>query len=264
MADIVYPVAQQCPCAVLRACTATVYVEAVTAMPKRPGSEGRQDRPFNNPFQDQLSKLKRSARDARRRQRDEAAKKPEVREVPQDDDAVFRDAMGGVEPLENRGRVAPPPMPTGRADNEEYDPTADEHFDVRFSDRFIRGRAAGVSRETVTKLENGEFAVRSHVDLHGMPLDDARRAVDEFLSARQRRGERCVLVITGKGQNSPRQVGVLREHIPDWLARGPSSRRVLAFTTARPCDGGEGAMYVLLRSNVARKHRIDVEAGGGA
>ena len=96
-----------------------------------------------------------------------------------------------------------------------------------------------------------------------MALDDARRAVDQFLTEQQRRGERCVLVITGKGRNSRQQVGVLREKIPQWLARGPSARRVLAFVTARPCDGGEGALYVLLRRERAGKARIDVVAGGG-
>jgi len=148
-------------------------------------------------------------------------------------------------------------------DPKRIDLTADEHFDIRFSDLFIRGRAAGVSRETIAKLERGEFAVRSHVDLHGMAFDDAKDAVDRFLTDRQKRGDRCVLVITGKGRNSPGQIAVLRERIPEWLARGPSSRRVLAFVTARPYDGGEGALYVLLRKHVSRKTRIDVEAGGG-
>jgi DNA-nicking Smr family endonuclease len=143
------------------------------------------------------------------------------------------------------------------------DPAADEYFDVRFSDRFLCAHAPGVSRETLAKLERGEFAVRSHVDLHGMALDDARSVVDEFLAERQRHGERCVLVITGKGRNSRQQVGVLREKIPEWLARGPSARRVLAFVTARQCDGGEGALYVLLRKRASAKARIDVIAGGG-
>jgi len=147
---------------------------------------------------------------------------------------------------------------------QDVNPADEEHFDFRFSDRYVQGRATGVSRETVAKLSRGEFAVRSHVDLHGMALDDAKDTVDRFLTERQRRGERCVLVITGKGKNSRGQVAVLRERIPEWLARGPSARRVLAFVTARPCDGGEGAFYVLLRRDPSRKTRIDVEAGSGS
>lgn len=176
--------------------------------------------------------------------------------------------MGVVSLERTAERVAPrpllPPRDSAAAILERpIDPTDDEHFDFRFSDLYVQGRAAGVSRETVAKLSRGEFAVRSHVDLHGMALDDAKDAVDEFLTERQKRGDRCVLVITGKGKNSRGQVAVLRQRIPEWLARGPSARRVLAFVTARPCDGGEGAFYVLLRKGVSRKMRIDVEAGGG-
>ena len=185
------------------------------------------------------------------------------------DEDAFRQATAGAASLGTAPRrVTARTKPVADAaaavsEAKPIDPTADEHFDIRFSDLFIRGRAAGVSRETMTKLECGEFAVRSHVDLHGMAFDDAKAAVDRFLADRQKRGDRCVLVITGKGRNSPRQIAVLRERIPEWLARGPSSRRVLAFVTARPCDGGEGALYVLLRKHASRKTRIIVEAGGG-
>jgi DNA-nicking Smr family endonuclease len=233
---------------------------------KRDGS--RSSEPFNNPFADHSRQLKRAIR----RSPDVLPSKPsetkESKAEPSESD-VFHDAVGDVAPLSARRGGTARVIPTYSGSvgaalvGAPEDPAADEHFDIRFSDQFIRGRAEGVSNETVQKLEAGEFAVRSHVDLHGMPLDDARVVVDEFLAERQRSGDRCVLIITGKGRNSPRQVGVLREGIPQWLARGPSSRRVLAFVTARPCDGGEGALYVLLRRFASRKNRIDVERGGG-
>lgn len=190
--------------------------------------------------------------------------------APRGDEELFRDAAAGATSLSRApARVAlrpalPPRLASASPPTHHVDPTDDEHFDFRFSDRYVQGRATGVSRETVAKLSRGEFAVRSHVDLHGMALDDAKDTVDRFLTERQRRGERCVLVITGKGKNSRGQVAVLRERIPEWLARGPSARRVLAFVTARPCDGGEGAFYVLLRRDSSRKMRIDVEAGSGS
>jgi DNA-nicking Smr family endonuclease len=61
------------------------------------------------------------------------------------------------------------------------------------------------------------------------------------------RGERCVLVIHGKGDHSPRGAGVLRGEIAAWLSQGASSEQVAAFATAQRDDGGEGAVYVLLR-----------------
>lgn len=228
--------------------------------------------PFNNPFAANLKKLKRRVAAAKRQRlitHSGSAADAQDRQPAGEpsEDEMFRDAIDGAVPLEpGRSRAARPrPRPGPRLRNHEdnIDFTADDYFDVRLSDQFMRGRCQGVSRETLAKLERGEFAVRSHIDLHGMAFDDARDAVDEFLSCVQRRGEQCVLVITGKGRNSPGQVGVLRENIPQWLARGPSARRVLAFVTARPCDGGEGALYVLLRRQPSRKQRIEVESGGG-
>lgn len=137
-----------------------------------------------------------------------------------------------------------------------------EGFDVTFEDKYVRARAAGVSLETLSRLEKGEFRICAHLDLHGMPLEDARKAVDEFLASQQKRGHRCVLLVTGKGKNSLGGRGVLREQVPEWLARGPSSRRVLAFASARPCDGGLGALVVLMRGGSSGKNRIDVEHGG--
>jgi DNA-nicking Smr family endonuclease len=233
-----------------------------------------EDEPFNNPLQSELAKLRKQMRKAARSAEVPAARPARVEVdaartiVRRDDAQEFLEAMAGSTPIaKKRSRVrnvrhAPVAVEVSTA--QPIDFTADEHFDVRYSDRYIRASAAGVSKETLAKLERGEFTVRSHVDLHGMALDDARRAVDEFLADRHRRGERCVLIITGKGRNSRRQVGVLRERIPEWLARGPSARRVLAFVTARPCDGGEGAFYVLLRKDPAAKTRIDVIAGSGA
>lgn len=242
----------------------------VAMMPRRERSERKDSEPSS--LADQLRTVGKQLRRARRRR--DAETPPPTRTAPAtqpavvDDADLFRDATTGAAAL-SRANVRIPLSPSYRdsesasPESNETDFAADEHFDVRFSDLYIRGRASGVSRETVDRLSRGEFAVRSHVDLHGMAFDDARVVVDRFLVESQKRGERCVLVITGKGKNSPGQRAVLREKIPEWMARGPSSRRVLAFVTARPCDGGEGALYVLLRKSATGKTRIDVEAGGG-
>jgi len=241
--------------------------------PRTTGSDSsRREEPFANSLSEKLRGIDKEIRRARKRRASagEVPKETILAPTPRGDEELFRDAVAGATSLSPvPARVAlRPSMPSSVAPApprvHEIDPTDDEHFDFRFSDRYVQGRATGVSRETVAKLSRGEFAVRSHVDLHGMALDDAKDAVDRFLTERQRRGDRCVLVVTGKGKNSRGQVAVLRERIPEWLARGPSARRVLAFVTARPCDGGEGAFYVLLRRDPSRKMRIDVEAGSGS
>ena len=54
---------------------------------------------------------------------------------------------------------------------------------------------------------------------------------------------------------------VTDEQLTTWLARGHWARQVLAFTSARLCDGGAGAVYVLLRRQREGKHPIRVTEG---
>jgi DNA-nicking Smr family endonuclease len=89
--------------------------------------------------------------------------------------------------------------------------------------------------------------IDARLDLHGMGMDAARFRLESFLRTTRARGERCVLVIHGKGEHSPGGVGLLRGEIAAWLSQRASSEHVAAFATARREDGGEGAMYVLLR-----------------
>lgn len=238
------------------------------------GPPKRKDEQFNNPFsglkKDLVRVLKRRRKEAAdkplpKRSEDEASLPPKV-----DDRTAYAASIAGVAPLEGKKRV---PASPNRKESEVF--FLDRHdaedlarlsaadgFDLSYSERFVRGRVSGVSRNTVDRLARGEFAVREHIDLHGLCVEDALHVVDDFIREHQARGSGCVLVITGKGTNSPHQQGVLCKQVPEWLARGPSSRRVLAFVTARPCDGGDGALYVMLRSRSGKKHHIDLEMGG--
>lgn len=238
---------------------------------------------LNSPFEELARELKKQrAREARaeRKARAEgppaaadnttspsgAGKAEEVR--PPSDEEEFARAMAGARPVTaQKPRIfIPPPVKMVSTETiEDEDLLALEAargFELSYADRFVRGRAQDVSLDTLMQLEAGVFAIRRHADLHGYTLEEARRVADDFLQDSQQRGDYCVLLVTGKGKNSPRGKGVLCEQVPDWLARGPSARRVLAFCSARDCDGGEGALYVLLRRKTGRKGRFTVERGG--
>ena len=85
----------------------------------------------------------------------------------------------------------------------------------------------------------------------------ARDAVERFVLSSVMKGLRCVLIIHGRGLNSQDQMPVLKKRMSSWLKRGRLKRLVLAFATAQPCDGGAGAMYLLLRK------RLPVVVGKG-
>lgn len=102
----------------------------------------------------------------------------------------------------------------------------------------------GLDTRTDERLRRGQMRIEGRLDLHGMTQEQARTALRNFIVARQQRGNRCVLVITGKGSMKG---GILKQKVPDWLWEPPLRDLVLRFYPARPQDGGDGALYVLLR-----------------
>lgn len=187
---------------------------------------------------------------------------------------AFADAMRGVRRLDDRQRAVVPPPKRQLRPRPIEGPNAEAlaalsdlvsgggEFDITDTTEFIEGAVTGVDRRLVRRLRRGDFAFRRHLDLHGMTVEQAREAVTAFLRAAIRDGERCVLLIHGRGLNSPERVPVLKRNLLVWLSRGAWARSVLAFASARPCDGGAGALYVLLRRVRNQRKQIDITEGG--
>lgn len=108
------------------------------------------------------------------------------------------------------------------------------------------GAAVGVDKRTVERMRRGRLPVERTIDLHGMTQAEAHAALDRTLAEAQGRGQRCLLVVTGKG-TWREDGGVLRQQVPRWLNQKPNRERVLAFANAQPRHGGTGALYVLLK-----------------
>ena len=182
-----------------------------------------------------------------------------------DEPDAFTRAMAGVVPLrpDSGARVeSPPPAGGGRRPlSEEAEALAllsdlvdgGAHFDISDTREYVEGAIVGLDPRVLRRLRRGDYAWQAHIDLHGMTADEARVAVDRFLATSVRAGHRCVLIVHGRGRNSKDQTPVLKERLKVWLARGRAARVVLAFTTARPVDGGAGALYVLLRRDRRRR-----------
>jgi DNA-nicking Smr family endonuclease len=175
------------------------------------------------------------------------------------DEDLFAAAVAGSQPVGTRApRVPPPRVPRrppppaeDRADAEVLAQLYDlvdgrGTFDIADTDEYIEGAESGLDRNIVQKLRRGDWAVQAHLDLHGLTRHDARDRVSRFVDEQRKLGNRCVLIIHGRGLNSKDQIPVLKERLRVWLS-GRLSRAVLAFATARPADGGAGAVYVLLR-----------------
>ena len=103
----------------------------------------------------------------------------------------------------------------------------------------------GVQHQVARKLRRGGFSVGAELDLHGFTAESARLALQQFINQARHRGITCVRIIHGKGLRSSNRGPVLKHRVNHWLRQRAD---VLAFSSARPHDGGTGAIYVLLKA----------------
>ncbi len=95
------------------------------------------------------------------------------------------------------------------------------------------------------RLHEGKFSVQDTLDLHGIVAEEAETVVEGFLREAVVKGHRCIRIIHGRGLRSSNGP-VLKNAVVTWLT-GRYRKGIIAFVTARQCDGGLGALYVLLR-----------------
>jgi DNA-nicking Smr family endonuclease len=174
--------------------------------------------------------------------------------LPAEEIAVFRDAVSDATPLPPHGKAQHPPrrrkpVPQ-QALPDERQAAGDSLSDHISSEAALDGDEEqsflrpGMSRQDLRKLRRGHWGNQGELDLHGMTSDEARQSLVEFLNHAQEHSLRCVRIIHGKGLSSKNREPVLKNKVRSWLMqRG----EVLAFTEARPVDGGGGAVVVLLK-----------------
>ncbi|HYG89002.1 MAG TPA: Smr/MutS family protein [Azospirillum sp.] len=150
------------------------------------------------------------------------------------------------EPVEVQPAEAPAPPPAGpaRASKRSYVHVAPPPLEP--------GYHPNVDGRTADRLRRGKLEIDGRIDLHGMTQAQAHTALASFIHRAWHEGRRCVLVITGKGTFSA-EGGVLRRSVPRWLADAPLRSMVLAVQHAQPKDGGDGALYVLIKRRRDRK-----------
>ncbi|PKM45142.1 MAG: DNA mismatch repair protein MutS [Gammaproteobacteria bacterium HGW-Gammaproteobacteria-1] len=173
-----------------------------------------------------------------------------------DDSDLFRSAVADVRPLaSDRLPVAPPPpppQPQKRLEDERQvlqdmlsDPEYPELLETGEELFFAR---SGLQHGVLRKLRRGQYSIGAELDLHGLTAAAAREQLAAFLIACRQRDLRCVRIIHGKGNGSVQRRPVLKGKVNHWLQQRDE---VLAFCSARPVDGGTGAVYVLLKRTPA-------------
>jgi DNA-nicking Smr family endonuclease len=168
---------------------------------------------------------------------------------------LFATSVGRVQPLPDARRAhtapqPPEPEPKQRQRDERaaLHETISDEFDVESlleTDDTLSYRRMEIGLDVVRKLRRGGWALQAQLDLHGLRRDEARERLAAFLRDAVQRGLRCVRVVHGKGHGSPGREPVLKARVRSWLVQ---KQEVLAFVQARPADGGNGALVVLLKA----------------
>ena len=179
---------------------------------------------------------------------------PPERQISRREADLLRHVMADVAPLPGREVALPaaeapvePPPPRPAPPVARSRPTPPAPPPVPRLPEIGPGDRVGVDKRTAKRLKRGQLAVEARMDLHGLTQEEAHRALSAFVQGSQAAGRRCVLVITGKGLRPDGTVGVLRAAVPHWLNQPDLRERIVAFTHATPRDGGEGALYLLLK-----------------
>lgn len=187
-----------------------------------------------------------------------------------DDETLFREAFEGVRPLglPRAQRLAVAPQARREIVSEDAEVLAElsdlvsgqGNFELTETEEYVEGARHGLDPRLLSQLRRGEFSIQAHLDLHGMIQPDAKEALTEFIVDSVRKGRRTVLIVHGRGLRSPGGLPVLKHAAAQWLSHGIAGGYVLAFATARPSDGGAGAVYVMLRRE-RRRAKFDVLQG---
>ncbi len=169
-------------------------------------------------------------------------------------DTSFAEAagrLGGIKPLDRTRGPAMPRHPREHRERDDFAPTdrptepRDKPSLPQNKTRTQRGR--GISNQDLRRLRGGQMRPELTVDLHGFTRDAARARLCNAVARARHSGYRCILVIHGKGQQSPGGEPVLRPALARWVEEPPLLDQVAASCPAHPRDGGSGASYLLLR-----------------
>jgi len=182
---------------------------------------------------------------------------------PEVDQELFEEAMRGVAPIPKDKRVRRnvhvelPENPQNKDDAEALKKLTDlvrygTGFNVCDTPEYIEGTGYNVPASVARRLHRGDFSIQAYVDLHGLRAEDAKETFEEFLDWSVTTGKRGVLIVHGRGLSSPSEP-ILKNKVKEWLTRGPWRKWVVAYSSARKCDGGAGATYVLLRQRPLSK-----------
>ncbi|MDF0535908.1 DNA endonuclease SmrA [Shewanella sp. A32] len=184
--------------------------------------------------------------------------------MDQNDKDLFQSEMADVVPLK-QSHTLPISPKAGPSDAQQARKAAAQaseyllrlplelvHITPVKPDDMLSFKREGVQEAVFKNLRQGKYKVAAELDIHGMTVRQARDTLVDFILTRLQRGDRCVLLIHGKGYHSKPFPALIKSCVNYWLTQ---LDEVLAFHSAKREQGGYGAVYVMLPKN--EQQRVD-------
>ncbi len=174
-------------------------------------------------------------------------------ERPPKENGPLEELLKGVRPLKERHKYFWT-LTFKRARRKEEEISLEEFLRIRVQDtpEYVEELVRGLQRELFEALHEGHISVSRVLNLHRWRVAEAEEAFHQFMRDALARGDRCVLIIHGRGLSSKGEP-ILKQKVHEWLKKGPFRKFILGFCSARQCDGGAGATYVLLSPRPLKK-----------
>ncbi len=170
----------------------------------------------------------------------------------QHSDSDWQQEVGDVQPLKNKKIISPDALikthTAGKSSKTNNTTQLNlEYVDAKNYPELALNDSSFVDGNLAKKLRTGKIALDATLDLHGYYQEPAIKKTIEFIRNSYINDWRCVCIVTGKGKDKQGNYGALYSNLPNWLNLPEVRPFILMFCHALPKDGGQGAVYVLLR-----------------
>ena len=123
-------------------------------------------------------------------------------------------------------------------------------------ENFLNNKEKIPNKDFIHK-KNVRYEKIKKIDLHGYTIEEANKAIEQFIQKCFDEGVTKIIVITGKGLRSKnvenpylsKDLSILKYSVPEFIEKNKSLTRLIIETTdAKIEDGGSGAFYIYLKN----------------
>ena len=128
-------------------------------------------------------------------------------------------------------------------------------------ENFLKNKEKIPNKDFVNKKNIRHEKIKK-IDLHGYTIEEANKAVEQFIQKCFDESITKIIVITGKGLRSKtaenpylsKDLSILKYSVPEFIESNIDLKKmIIEITDAKIEDGGSGAFYIYLRNKFKLK-----------